>query len=484
LSGDREAVELANLEGEPGLAGTYVVASSCVTAEVGGDLFGASDCSQSQALATADEAGDFFFADSPAELKDPQAEVQLYHHVDRIASWLDERYGFRHAEPLRAYANFEMANAFYGDFDGDGRGDVSFGQSISGVDFAYDADVVYHEFGHSVVGAIAQVPSFAADGAGLEWAGGSLNEGAADVFSMVLTESPDVGVYAGSAFDRAAIRELAEDRRCPNDLRGEVHRDGEILGAFAWNVMTDARVPDGTMGDLLMGALPEWGIDISWKKAGRSFARAADALLDVGVVDDTAHTAILEHLASANLPECGRAIPVELGESYDMFMMQSGLGGDLARIPLGTQFAITVPQEATSIWVEVDAAAEIGWSLFGRTGQSVGHEPLVVAGLGIGTAIPTEWDWTTDGFGPGGVRLELDGERPIAPGEVVYISLSSWSGDALSFDTLYEIERITFSTRVSTARPGVEFVAGGCSTGGRAGGWLGLLAWLFIRRRR
>ncbi len=484
LEGERTTVELANLGESDTLAGDYVVTASCVTAELGDDLFGATDCGVSEALAVSDEDGDFFFAHAPESFDDPQAEVQVYHHVDRIASWLDETYGFRHARPLRGFVNFEMANAFYGDFDGDGVGDVSFGQAEAGVDFAYDADVVYHEFGHSVVGALAAVPGLTADKAGLEWAGGSLNEGVADVFSMLLTASPSVGPYVGEAFDRSAIRELAEDRRCPDDLRGEVHRDGEILGAVAWNIMTDPRVPEGTMGDLLMGALPQWGPDISWKKAGRSFQVAADDLLEVGAMGPEAHAAVNEHLSAGNLPDCGRAIPVVLGESYDMYMMKSGLGGDLARVPLGTQFEIVVPEDASSIWFDITSEPTVGWSIFGRLGEPVGHDAFVVEGLGIGTAVPVQYDWTVDGFGPGGVRLLPGSDFPLQPGSTLYVSVSSWSGDALDFDSVFDLERITVSTRLSTAEEGVEVVPGACSSGGGlAVGWLGLAALAVARRR-
>lgn len=484
LDGAREPVSLANLRSETLLSGQYVITASCVSAELGEDLFAGSDCAESTPLAIADEAGDFFFADAPDAFDDPQAEVQVYHHIDRVASWLDASYGFRHAAPIRGYVNFEMANAFFGDFDGDGVGDVSFGQSENGVDFGYDADVVYHEFGHSVVGELADIPSLGADQFGLEWAGGSLNEGAADVLSMLLTRSPSVGPYAGSAFDRTAIRELAEPRRCPDDLRGEVHRDGEVLGAFAWDVMTDPRIPDGVMGDLLMGALPQWGADISWARAGRSFRVAANDLLDVGVLDAGAHAAVVDHLERSGLAGCGRAIPLEIGVDYDMYMMSSGLGGDLARIPLGTQFELTVPEDASSIWVDVTADEDAGWSLFGRVGEPIEHEPLVVDFIGIGTAIPTEYDWTIDGFGAGGVRLQPGGELDLEPGSTVYLSVASWSGDVLDLGALFELQRVTVSTRISTAQPGVEVIPGACATGGRSVGWLALAALVGLVRRR
>ena len=32
---------------------------------------------------------------------------------------------------------------------------------------------------------------------------------------------------------------MEEDRRCPDDLHGEVHADGEIIGALFWNLIDD-----------------------------------------------------------------------------------------------------------------------------------------------------------------------------------------------------------------------------------------------------
>src|SRR5690606_8484190 len=143
--------------------------------------------------------GDYLFTPDPASGDDPFGEVQLYYHLDRVSAWVEDRYGFFHDEPIVGRLNFPMTNAFFGDFDGDGRGDVSFGTSEDGHDFAYDADVVYHEFGHSLVDGLGSPGFLNADAIGLDWVGGGLNEGSADVLAMLLTLDPLMAEYAGQA---------------------------------------------------------------------------------------------------------------------------------------------------------------------------------------------------------------------------------------------------------------------------------------------
>lgn len=94
------------------------------------------------------------------------------------------------------------------------------------------ADVVYHEFGHSLH-AQSVIP-----GAGsfetLE--AGALSEGMADMFSAFITQ--DNGLGRGFFFGESPLRDLdpAVDKKWPDDLTGEVHDDGEIIGGTMWDL--------------------------------------------------------------------------------------------------------------------------------------------------------------------------------------------------------------------------------------------------------
>jgi cysteine-rich repeat protein len=91
------------------------------------------------------------------------------------------------------------------------------------------ADVVYHEFGHSLH-KHAIIP-----GVG-QW-DGALSEGVSDVLASLLTNDPGMG--RGFFFNNDALRDLnptGMERRWPDDVTGEVHDDGEIIGGTLWDL--------------------------------------------------------------------------------------------------------------------------------------------------------------------------------------------------------------------------------------------------------
>ena len=90
------------------------------------------------------------------------------------------------------------------------------------------ADVVYHEFGHSLHA------NSIIDGVGQF--DGALSEGIADMLAAFITK--DHGMGRGFFFGDAPLRDLdpATDKRWPEDTTGEVHDDGEIIGGTLWDL--------------------------------------------------------------------------------------------------------------------------------------------------------------------------------------------------------------------------------------------------------
>ncbi|MBT3222385.1 MAG: hypothetical protein HN348_25205, partial [Proteobacteria bacterium] len=136
-------VQLPRLTAPDTLTGENADVFSCDDWEIDDGIFGVSLCHNTTRYATPDTGGDYLFSPQPEALEDPFAEVQAYYHIDLIADWVGYNFGVNHG-PMRVHVNFGMQNAFYGDFDGDGEPDISLGQSEDGVDFGYDADVIYH----------------------------------------------------------------------------------------------------------------------------------------------------------------------------------------------------------------------------------------------------------------------------------------------------------------------------------------------------
>jgi hypothetical protein len=124
-------VELLGLvPGSDTLNGGNAIARTC-------DNFDGNECLAKSQIATADDDGNFLFSPNPTSSDDPLAEVQMYYHLDLVARWFEDTQGFTHPFPTEGLVNFDYNNAVFGDVDGDGLGEVAFGQTSS-IDFAYD----------------------------------------------------------------------------------------------------------------------------------------------------------------------------------------------------------------------------------------------------------------------------------------------------------------------------------------------------------
>ncbi len=99
------------------------------------------------------------------------------------------------------------------------------------------ADVVYHEFGHSLhaQGLIEGVGNF----------DGALSEGLGDILAMHITN--DHGMARGFFFTDEPLRDLNPqiDKRWGVHTTGEVHDDGEIIGGTMWDLRTALHAKHG-----------------------------------------------------------------------------------------------------------------------------------------------------------------------------------------------------------------------------------------------
>jgi hypothetical protein len=214
--------------------------------------------------------------------------VSLYYHTSKAYSFFRTLQGDAEAQvvvdkPLRLVANLQVPagltsgniaaaanpntpletfqNAFFSPaggglgaifqqlygFDG---GALWFGQGPKR-DYAYDGDVVYHEFGHAVVDATLKLAAWHVDARGAVDSPGAMNEGLADYFSSAITGDPDVGEYA--ALDMGAsgkvIRSLSNEDRCPTAVIGEVHLDSTVFSGAMWQARASLPAADQTKFD-------------------------------------------------------------------------------------------------------------------------------------------------------------------------------------------------------------------------------------------
>ncbi|MGI6394637.1 MAG: hypothetical protein ACOX2F_07940 [bacterium] len=222
------------------------------------------------------------------------AEISMYYHASKIYDYLRGLYKDIDSKgefylqnndperPLNVIGNFQMPdlegimsgskklvpmdNAFFsqdnpmiGDLLGQFgiKGDLLvFGQGTKG-DFAYDGDVVYHEFGHATIYTTGIEGMEFTDKYGISNEPGSIHEGLADTFAFLITDNTCTGEYASEAIvkwaaSQGGIVEMDSEgtgdskvycmRTALNkysvfeDFIGEVHWDGQPLLAANWEI--------------------------------------------------------------------------------------------------------------------------------------------------------------------------------------------------------------------------------------------------------
>ena len=489
-----ETVELNDVDGA--LNTDYARVSSCSDwdSDVG-------RCLEKVVQALPDGAGDFLFEDNAlSQTDDPFAEVQMFHHLDLVARWFEDRFDFRTdfglaGNAVEGIVNFGYANAFYGDSDGDGVPEVSFGQS-STADFAYDADVVYHEFVHAVFGQIVETGFGWFDEYGRVVGAGGLNEGSADLFSMIISGDPLVGEYAagGILSGRDAIRDLEEDRHCPTHIYGETHRDGEIWGSFGWNLIDHPLIGGELTAQLIFGAINSWPSDVDYNLAGRSVIETAEALLEDGEIDAEQLAVVVELAEAQGLDDCGRVVRLDEG-AEPVMGMRGGYrnDGSLFTMPLPNQFSLDAPEGAVALNFDIvglEGTPGLGITLHVRRGEHIVHDLVPFGDHGFEIAVPDEYDFTVEGFEIGTVlEMDADSEHPLEPGATYFFSITAMPGPDMGS---FGFADITVGGAVDIVpiedpepEDGLEEGDGceGCS----AGAGFGLLApWLLmgLRRRR
>ena len=324
-------------------------------------------------LAKPDTNGDFIYEPNEGVLNDPFAEVQGYYHVDTFHRWLKDSFKFARqgTQLINMYVNFHTetngnikgySNAFYGDLDGDGRGDLVFGQSSR--DFAYDADVIYHEFGHSVVHETSGL-SISVDKLGLNAAPAALNEGFADLLSSTYVGDAVVGDYMGNYGN--GIRNLSgKSYSCPDNLIGESHQDGLIWGRAVWAIRS--QLSDTKTFDQVLYTT----VATLTKNSG--FADAAKLLITVAQSKDAALAKVADTVLKARgLTTCTRIVPLKPAQRAVGYIYGKSTVAGLAAVPGPVQYSIEVPRDVTSLDLEIKRASHYGGSMgaYIRKGSTV-----------------------------------------------------------------------------------------------------------------
>jgi zinc metalloprotease ZmpB len=183
-------------------------------------------------------------------------------------------------------------NSFYR--DGTGKLTITFGKG--GVDDAEDAEVIVHEYGHSVQD--NQVPGF-----GTTPDAGAIGEAFGDYLAVTVSEhfaptpdEPCVADWDSTSYTATVphcLRRVDGNKHYPNDLVGEVHADGEIWSRALWDIheALGARLADTIIIRAQFGFTP----DISMPAA------AAKTIATAGLYGTSAQKAVQAAFAARGL---------------------------------------------------------------------------------------------------------------------------------------------------------------------------------------
>jgi zinc metalloprotease ZmpB len=254
-------VTLTHLDGSGTLTGAYVVVKS------------------STGKAAAATGGGF-----PAYHRDSDQfeQVMGYYWVTTAQEYL-QHLGFGSTlRPVNQRQIELRIDQFGGDnsFFREDKANITVGKG--GVDDAEDAEVIVHEYGHSVQD--GQVPGF---GTNLE--SGAIGEAFGDYLAVVVTSwqtgvpalTPEACVadWDSVSYTRATphcLRRLDGTKVYPANLVGEVHADGEIWSRALWDIRT--ALGDTKASTLIVEAQFDFAPDTSFAAAATATVASAQRL--------------------------------------------------------------------------------------------------------------------------------------------------------------------------------------------------------------
>jgi hypothetical protein len=202
-------------------------------------------------------------------------EAMVYFHIDGAQRYL-RSLGFDDINDRPIGVNVSGTiedNSFYSPI----TRSLSFG--TGGVDDAEDAEIILHEYGHSIQD--AQNPGFGVDGEAR-----AMGEGFGDYFSASFFENRKparfrhlLGSWDATAYsdeETPYLRRLDSTKLYPRDKVGEEHADGEIWSACLWQIRD--KIGRERMDRLTIAHHYLIGRDATFREAAQALIRADQKL--------------------------------------------------------------------------------------------------------------------------------------------------------------------------------------------------------------
>ncbi|MFO0734505.1 MAG: hypothetical protein U0270_01435 [Labilithrix sp.] len=467
-------------------------------------------------VAKADKQGNFLYDpiddQTAASRSDEFSEVAIYYHASKAYAFFRDLQGDPDAQvvvdkPLRTIANLQLPkgllqgniaqagnpdlplepfqNAFFApgagglggvfaQLYGFDAGALWFGQGPKR-DYAYDGDVVYHEFTHAVVDDTLKLVVWHVDKYGAIDAPGAMNEGLADYFSSAITGEPDVGEYASTDLGATTgvIRTLDNQDSCAN-LAGEVHADSTPFSGGLWEARASLAAADRAKFDKALYKAMRQNAghgDVGFEDLIGLFLEVLDTDLPKGAT--ALQAAMTKRRLLVDGKGCDRVIeygtdPVASSQKRLGFAAPGTNSVKIKSIAPGIiQIKANIPDDATQIHVSFLQAQGAG-AANPLGGNAKPFAPTVLVKIGA----PILWDPKSQNGHDAPLRkaaqdsevtLDLPSERN---GDAAYVQIAS-TGEA---DGAYNDVTIEFKTadgttvKPKTNNPAAENPAGGAGT--------------------
>lgn len=398
------------------LHGAYARAERCLDLQ---------DCAETAPLTVPDPRGHFVFAPElePYSFGDSFAEVNAYHNITKVSGWARETFGWNGLFHEQTWIRVKIGQAWHNAAFYQGSAEVEpfivFGQDT--VDFAYDADVAFHEFGHAINRSIWTHPWHFKDGRGIDTSPFGIEEGLADIWAQTLAGDPVMNSYI------LASRSADNDLACPDDLRGQGHMEARILSGLGWDVR--GRIGREPWEHAVFRTLALLVGEQTFDGFAEALAISLEALAAEGAAGAQAwHAGALREEAAARglyEPDCrDRLVPLPEGARRRVY----GYGRDRTGgrdFPVGIQWRLTTPEGAAAFRLFLDwrypTDQDPGFAVLLSRGAPVAvhwHDPaLIPQELPVFSAAADRW---VDGS-PAFVDFPFQGLAPLEPGEEIYV---------------------------------------------------------------
>jgi hypothetical protein len=439
-------------EGTAVLSGRYARAASCIDVDL---------CKETTPRAfRSDLPGEAFVFAPRGELDDdddPFAEVNTYYHITTFNRWMRETFGwkflFGDSEGIDLRVGRRWSNAAYYVPTDKRAAYIVFGRDDE-VNFAYDADVVVHEFSHAVIQSLWKHSWMRRDEYGIDVAMSGIEEAVADMWAESYSDNPVMDGYVTRS------RSADNDYTCPRDLYGEGHLDALFLSAFGWDVREGiGRVP---FEHILYRTMPFLEDDIDYADFVEALEQSARDLASEGSEVKVWHAeAIRQEAVRRGLLDDAclqRLVPLLDKETR----IAAGYGNRLTNqhdYPFGLQWKIETPENVESFklflkwhYPEVDQDGEPvapGFRVHVRRGEPVEVRWLDEETLADGEAAFEVVCHQTFEGAPESIEFPLMDMAPARSGEAFYVLFS-----ADSEEPVIALEgELRFSARQSAPPP-------------------------------